>query len=141
MSPVVRFADVENLVKTWLLTTTVAPLVTVGTRVDIYFAMPTAAPIPSIVLSRAGGAPRRRSDLPEEVTRISFDCWGTSRAQAGTICRALMAELDSLARIGPFITAGTLLAVGEVASVVWLPDPDSDRPRYIVDALVTTVSA
>lgn len=141
MTAVVHYADVENLVKTWALTTDVAPLVARPGGYNIYLAMPAASPMPSVVLSRVGGGPRARKDLPEEVSRISFSCWANTRAEAGVISRTLCAELETLARTGGYINAGTVLAAGDVVSMIWLPDPDSDKPRYIVDALVTTVSA
>lgn len=141
MSAVVRYADVENLAKTWSLTTDVAPLVARPGGFNIYLAMPALSPLPAVVISRVGGGPARRKDLPEEVSRISFSCWAASRAQAGEISRVLVGELETLARTGGWESAGTILAAGEVVSVIWLPDPDSDTPRYIVDALVTTVCA
>jgi hypothetical protein len=136
------YADVENLVKQWLATTSVAPLVTrtVDSGLSIFLAMPPSAPLPAVVLYRVAGAPSPGKDLPEEATRLSFDCWGRSRAEAGAIARALMAELETLARVGGYDSGDARLAAAEVINVVWLPDPESDTPRYVVDATVTTVT-
>jgi hypothetical protein len=141
VSAVVRYADVETLMKEWTATTGVAPLVARTGGFNIYLAMPASSPMPAVVIDRVGGGPSPRSDLPQEVSRISFACWGNSRAQAGEIARMLVGELETLARTGGWIQDDVLLAAGEVLSVIWLPDPDSDKPRYIVDALVTTVCA
>jgi hypothetical protein len=137
----VTYADVEDLAKTWLATTTVAPLLV---RLDgghnIFLAMPVGAPLPAITLARVGGGPRARKDLPEDRARLSFQCWGTSRASAGVLARTLVAELDTLARTGGWTSGPATLGVDEIVTVLWLPEPDADIARYIVDALVTTIS-
>ena len=136
------FADTENIVKAWLATTEVAPLVERASGgTSIFLAMPKTPAYPSIVLTRVGGGPQPGKDLPTDRARISFNCWGTSRASAGVVSRALVSACDSLARNGGWESGPTLLAAAEVINVIWLPDPDSDTPRYIVDALVTTVTS
>lgn len=141
MSPVVGYADVENVVKAWLATTTVAPLVQRSAGVySIYLGMPKASPVPSVILTLISGYPGARNDIPQLESRIQFDCWGTTRDQAGVISRTLCAELESLSRIGVYYTGATLLASAQVQTMRWLPDPESDTPRYIVDALITTVT-
>lgn len=138
----VRFADAEPLCKAWALTTSVAALVTrPDTGVSIYLSMPSSAPVPALVITRVGGAPRARADLPQDAARMQFDCWGKSRAQAAAICHALISELDSLARAGGFSDGDARLAAAEVISMLWLPDPQSDTPRYVVIAVVTTLNA
>jgi hypothetical protein len=140
----VVYADVEVLVKAWALTTSLAPLLTrTGGGVSIFNAMPSSAPVPALILHRSGGRPRPRKDLPEDAATIQFDCWGQTRAQAGVICRTLVAELESIGRTGGFTDGASddWLAIAEVTNVFWLPDEQSDTPRYIVDALVITLSA
>jgi hypothetical protein len=133
--------DDEALVKAWALQTSVAALLTrADGGVSIYNAMPKAAPVPSLICWRTGGGPRARKDLPEHRARMQMHCWGTSRAQASLIARTLVSELDSLARLGGFDHGDARLAAAEVINLIWLPDPESDTARYIVDALVTTVS-
>lgn len=141
MSAVEAYADVENIVKAWANTTPlVAELTRTGGGVSIFLAMPIGAPLPALILSRVGGAPAPRKDLPEDRARISFTCWAASRAQAFRIARILVEELESLSRTGGWTSGNTLLAAAVTLTVRWLPDPDSDTPRYIVDALITTVS-
>lgn len=139
---VVTYAEAEGVVRSWLLTTGVAPMVTrTDGGVSIFLAMPTGSPIPAVVLSRVGGAARPRKDLPEDQARISFDCWGKSRAQASSIAYAVMSELDSLSRAQGYTLGSTSLVAAETLALVWQPDPESDTARYVVDALVTVLTA
>lgn len=135
------YADVEGLVQRWLQGTALAAdLTRPGGGVNIFKAMPKAAPLPSIVLSRVGGAPARGSDVPEDIARISFDCWAASRGQANAISLGLVFLLEELAPTGGYVEGGSRLAVAETVSWLWLPDPASDTPRYVVDALITAVT-
>lgn len=124
------FVDAEDIAKAWLLTTTVAPLV----NNKIFMAMPTGAPLPSVILSRVGGAPPAGSDVPYDLARISFDCFASTRPQVKEIAKTLVSELESVAYTGPFDTPAGRLETAEVVSWLWFPDPVSDTPRYIVDA-------
>lgn len=136
-----NYADIEPLIKAWLTQSTVAALVTrPDGKISIYNAMPAASPVPSVVARRVGGGPRARKDLPEERTRISFDTWGTSRAQASAIAGALLSELEDLGRVGGWTSGATMLRVAEILTHFWMPDPDTDTPRYIIDALVVTTT-
>lgn len=135
------YSDVETLVQRWLKTTTVAPHLTrTDGGINIFKAMPKAAPLPSMVLTRVGGAPARRSDLGEDVARISCECWAASRDVAASVAMSLVAELETLAPAGGFVDGPARLAAAETLSWLWLPDPASDTPRYVVDALVTAVT-
>lgn len=135
------YGDVESAVKAWAITRPMAPLVTAAGRTHIYLAMPVAAPVPSLILSRVGGGARPTSDLPVDRARISFDCWGNSRAVAQTLSRTLMTELDLLGPTGGYTVGGVTLAVAEVLLWTWLPDPKADTARYVVDALITALPA
>lgn len=140
----VRYGDVDKAVKAWLMLSAVAPLVTrtSDNGISIYLAMPTGAPKPSVILTRVGGGPRTRKDFPEERIRYSFDVWGISRDQVDGISQTLVTALENLARDGVDLPLyGVTLYAAEVLSARWLPDPESDTPRIIVDALITTVTA
>lgn len=137
----IYYADTETVIKTYLLASTVAPLVK---RADggysIYNAMPSAAPVPAVISFQISGGPVQRKDLPEQQTLIQFDCWGKTRVQAGDIARAVIAELEWCGRTGGAVIGGVYLGTSTVQNMRWLPEPDSDTPRYIVDALITTVT-
>lgn len=139
---VAAYPDIEALVKTWLGFTSVAALVrrTDG-GLNIYEAMPLSAPMPAVILSRVGGAPYRRSDVPVDTARISFDCLAPTRAQARAIARALASECANLSEHGGFTLGPDILYVGELVTWVWLPDKTTDIARYVVDVLFTAASS
>jgi Protein of unknown function (DUF3168) len=138
---VIFYATVEPAIKAWLGVTSLAPLLTrPDGGLSIYLAMPPASPLPSVILTRVGGGPHPRKDLPEDRPRISFDCWGTSRDQAAAVAGALVSECESLAPAGGHEFDGVCLLAAEVVTWLWLPDPNTDTPRYVVDALFTTVT-
>jgi hypothetical protein len=137
----ITYADTETVVKTWLLTSSVAPLLL---RTDggysIYNAMPPKSPIPALIAWQVAGGPRIRKDIPEQQARIQFDCWGKTRSQAGDIARTLISELENCALNGGQVIGGVYLGAAATQAMRWLPEPDSDTPRYIVDALIITVT-
>jgi hypothetical protein len=130
------FAPTEVTVAEWLATTTVAPLVSSA----IFNAMPKGAPLPAVVLFQVTGGPAVAKDLPEQQARIQFDCWAAKRSEARNVALQLASELDNLQREGGVVVSGVYLAATSVPTIRWLPDPDSDTPRYILDALITTVA-
>jgi hypothetical protein len=137
MTAPMSYGPADEAVKLWLLTggTSVAAFTT-----NVYLAMPKASPKPVLLVQLVGGGPTRRGDLPLSKYSLQLDCIGASRADASTLMRALLADLDALGRDTPgFVAAGMYLGAAEVLLVRWQPDPDSDIPRYIVDALITTV--
>lgn len=137
----ILYADTEAVIKTWLHTTSVAPLLL---RDDggysIYNAMPARSPVPALIAWQVTGGPLTHKHLPEQQVRMQFDCWGLSRLQSGDIARTLIAELEWLAQGGGDIISGVYLGAAATQAMRWLPDPDSDTARYIVDALITTVT-
>lgn len=134
-----QFADTENVVKAWIPTTSVGPLIRrADNGYSVFLAMPTGAPNPAIIITQVAGGPDRK-DLPQQTVRLQFDCWGRTRAEAGTIARTLMGELEWLPRTGGAIVQGAYVGAADVQLMRWMPDPESDTPRYIVDALITTV--
>lgn len=128
----VAFVDAEDVAKAWLLTTSVAALVSN----KVFMAMPSGSPLPSVILSRVGGAPLPGSDVPADQARISFSCYAASRPQAKSITVALVGELESLGYAPPVDTAAGRIDTAQVISNLWLPDSTTDTPRYIVDALL-----
>lgn len=136
------YGPVEQAVKQWLFTTTVAPLVTRGAGVySIYLAMPPASPSPAVLITLLSGGPLDTADLPQTRYRLQFDVLADTRDSAGLIARTLYSELEWLGRGGPgALVSGVYLGSATGLSMLWLPDPDSDKPRYVVDASITTVT-
>lgn len=136
-----EFGPVELAVKDWLKTTSVAEQVTrADGKVDIYLAMPKSSPKPVVLCRLIGGGPVGGGDIPASRYRFQFDVIADSRTVADHIQRLLVSELVWLGQDGPGeVVLGVYLGAARVLNVRWQPDPDSDIPRYIVDALITTV--
>lgn len=137
-----RYGPVDLAVKTWLAGSSVAALLpTAGGSVAAYLAMPKSSPVPALLITLVSGGPRAGADLPTAQYRLSFDCLGTTRAQASAVCLELVAVLQDLG-VGDagVLAEGVYLASAEVLMMRWQPDPNSDTARYIVDALIATVT-
>lgn len=130
------FPSAEDLVMQWLRTTTAYTLASN----HAYLAMPYNAPLPSIIMTRMGGAPISKSHVPTDLVRISFSCWSEKRPTAIAISQALVSEIEDLGQKQPFVNSEGILEVGEVISHRFLPDANSDKPRYVIDALFTIVA-
>lgn len=97
--------------------------------------LPTGIDGESVVLNRVGGTNSGPVDLP----LIQFDV----RADTGSACAALAAELKSLLVSTPASTAltSTLHFMGAtVESDVWSPDQPGDTPRRVITAEVAVKS-
>lgn len=134
MTIIRSFVDAEDVVKDWLLTTSVAPLVTVGASAKIFLAMPKGAPLPAVLLSRVGGTSMQGSDTPIDAARISFSVWAANRPQAKTIKLALLGEIESIGYQPEYVGSVGRIKAAELLTDLWLPDPETDTPRYVVDA-------
>jgi Protein of unknown function (DUF3168) len=139
MTDPITYGPVDEAVKAWLKDPAISDVAaTTGGRV--YLAMPKSAALPVLLVNLIGGGPAPRGDLPLSRYRFSFDAVATDRATASAIARALLADLDTLGRDEPgYIANGVYLGGADILGMRWQPDPDSDTPRYIVDALITTV--
>lgn len=136
--------DVEGALRTWLRTRT-ALTALVGQR--IFFGVPRGAgesSFPLVAIQRVGGGDDA-SDAPLDRALIQLDVWGQldasgngRKADAWAVVNALRTQLGAM---GPDTTlaSGVIGHGATVESVGWLPDPDSDRPRYAVTAEVTVI--
>ncbi|MET1006567.1 MAG: hypothetical protein ABWX96_13535 [Propionibacteriaceae bacterium] len=125
------YGPVDATVKKWLATR----LLTVA----VYMAMPKAPPPQVVLVSLVSGGPAARADLPLTRYRLSFDCIAKTRDDASALSRRVMTELVELGDGGGQVVDGVYLGGADILLYRWQPDPDSDLPRYIVDALITTV--
>ena len=143
MSLAYGFTDVGDMAKLWLTACPVAALVTDVNGVHIYNAMPLGSPARVITVARVGGGPPARSDIPYDQSRLSFQCWSDTRSSAHQIAQSLMTSIVNLSEVGGFPAPGGLgrLHAGEVINLRWLPDPDADIPRFIVDAIFVSTAA
>jgi hypothetical protein len=129
------YVDIELMCRDWLRAGPVGALTT-----NIFQSMPASSPVPSVIGQRVGGAPMRNEDLPADRSRMSWDCWHTNRPDCYALSAAVITEIENLSQTGGYKTFTGLLLVGEVIGWHWLPDPASDTPRYIVDALMVAVA-
>lgn len=132
-----KYGPVDAAVKTWLLTTTVAPLA----NQSVFLAMPKSSPLPALLVTLIAGGPTEGADIPVCRYRLSFDCMGKTRDQAMTIALELVSVLQGLGVYDVGVAAsGVYLASANILNFRWQPDPNSDTARYIVDALIATVT-
>lgn len=128
--------DPEGAVRAWLRAD--APLdAIVADR--IWFGVPKVDPVwPLVTVQRVGGG-NAEGDAPIDEAQLQIDCWGelyangnANKAQAWQVAVAVRRALE--------VVNDTLIATGcraaiNVESIQWAPDPDDDRPRYIVQAV------
>lgn len=122
--------DAEGAVRAWARANSAIAAAFTG---GIYFGPPEGTvTFPLVRVQRIGGGPVP-GDTPLDDAAMSFLVWGSAKAQAATAAMVLVSEIESM----PCGTAMGSGAVGLGARVtlgpVWSPDPDTDRPRYIVD--------
>lgn len=133
--------DIEGALRTWMRTLP-SVIAIVGQRV--FFGVPknaVDATFPLVTVSRVGGGDAE-GEAPVDQALVQVECWGSidgsgngRKAQATALVNAVRSEFRAVN--GSTVLSGTTIAFGiNVESVVWLPDPDSDRPRYVVTAEV-----
>jgi len=137
--------DIEGALRTWLRTQTDLTAL-IGNRV--FFGVPKGAaeasfPLVTVQLvdSRDDG-----SEAPVSLDLVQFDVWGSldtsgngKKAEATSVVNALRSVCRQVR--GRTALTATVAAFGiEIVGVAWAPDPDDDRPRYVVTAEVTSIS-
>lgn len=85
--------------------------------------------VDQIVLHRVGGA--------DDNVLYQFDCWASNRAAAAALATDLETAADNLAR---YETDDVVLHGATWESTRWFPDPETDRPRFVVDVTFTATS-
>lgn len=120
-----EYVDVEGAIREWARDA----VVSVAGRV--FFGAAKAA-LPQIVVQRIGG--------PDGDALVQFDVWGTDKEEIDLTAAELATAIDDLRRY--ISDDGTVLLHGAaVTGIRWLPDPESDRPRAIVDAVFCASAA
>lgn len=138
------YLDVEGAVQAHLRADTA---VTALAGMRTFFGIPknaTEATFPLIVVARAGGGDDP-GEAPLDVAVIQVDCWGKIDASGNglklgctTLVNAVRASLRAMGTIDP--VTGAEVGVN-IESVIWLPDPDTLRPRYSILAEVAAIVA
>lgn len=119
-----EWVDVEVATREWVRDA----LDTLGRRA--FFGYSNAAVLPQVVVQRVGGV--------DTACRMQFDVWNDSKATACAVALQLASALDALAS---YSFQGVQLKGAVVEQVRWLPDDESDAPRYIVEAVIAAYAA
>lgn len=117
------WVDVEAAVRAWAKEN----IDDVGRRV--FFGENDKKQYPQIVLRRISG--------PDDACLIQFDVWGDTKVAAMLVATKLATALDALSR---YVSGGVILHGATVESERWLPDFESDKPRYILDVIFTATA-
>ena len=117
-------SDVDGAVRAWAR----AAVTSVSGRV--FFAPNNSAPHPQIVVNRLPS--------PDWAALYQFDVWADSLGAAQSTAIDLANALEGLAS---YTSGGSTLKSADVLRRHPQPDPESDRPRVIVDATVAGYAA
>lgn len=118
------WVDVEGAVRQW------ARDEVGGAQGRVFFGYNEEAALPQVVLWRIGG--------PDDACRMQCDVWDATKAGAQSLAAQLATAADALSR---FTHNGVRLAGALVEDVRWMPDEESDQPRYIMDIVFTAYPA
>lgn len=105
--------DVEKAVRAWAR----------AQGFTAFFGVNNNGTFPQLVIQRVAG--------PDSDVLVQFDVWGGTKAEAAATAASLRTALTGLSS---YDFDGIRLHGASDPSARWLPDPDSDRPRYIVEA-------
>lgn len=108
----------------------------------VYGQVPASPTFPLLTLHRFGGAPSVKDRL--DVAMVQVDAWAETKEEA----RYLAAQArDSLGRLegqrvsvtmaGSVEVGGFVTNVSDLIGLTWLPDPDTNRPRYLFQVAIS----
>ncbi|MFF1709319.1 hypothetical protein [Streptomyces sp. NPDC058268] len=120
--PVAPMPDVEQ-VAIDILAGVLDPLVTVGSE----WPQHVAAALPAVVVSLGGGGSRQRAVTADRT--LDIDILAASKGQARDLAALVSAHL--LAAQGTVRPGARIYGVEEI-SIIWLPDPITELPRYVL---------
>lgn len=113
------WVDVEALVRQYLRDA----VPELGRRV--FFGADARAELPQAVVFRIAG--------PDDSALVQVDVWAATKAEAAAVATVVAGALDRAAR---FVHDGAVLVGASVDNIRWMPDDDSNLPRYIVESTV-----
>lgn len=127
------FPDVLGDVRAWLRA---HPDLTPLVNGRVFFRIPETASFPLIRIYQAGGAVQP-GDAPVQDVRLAFDIWGSGKQYAQTTQAKLAVESACHRLPVPCRLGTTQVGNAQVTSALFLPDPQTGDPRWVVDALFT----
>ena len=119
------FPDVEALCSEWLREQLSA---------RVYSTIPSNPVYPLMTVKRIGGLPADRARLDR--ANLQIDVWGNNKSEARDLADSARRQLHRMeGRIfstgaGDVVNA-VVTGVRDNLGMTWLPDPSSDRDRYI----------
>jgi hypothetical protein len=131
------FPDVEEGVRQFLRDDTDVNAI-VSRRV--FFGVPKESPqFPLVTVRRVGGGDDS-SEAAVDLAVLSINCWGGStKTSAWSAASAVRRSLRKI-RSKTLLTPGVYAHGTTVDGVIWSPDPEDARPRYIVTVRVTATA-
>lgn len=122
--------DVEAIVAYELRTTLSA---------RVYSSIPRDPVWPLITVKRIGGLPRDRARL--DGPSLQIEVWGNSKAEARDLADAARVKLHAMEPKVCTTGAGypvnaTITGVADTLGLTWLPDPVTNRDRYLFGVTV-----
>ncbi len=117
--------DVEALVAYELRTTLSA---------RVYSSIPTNPVWPLITVKRIGGTPADRVRLDR--ANIQIDVWGNNKSEARDLADSARVKLHAMepkvcTTGAGYPVNGIITGIADTFGLTWLPDPLTDRDRYI----------
>jgi hypothetical protein len=118
----IAFPDAERLVIDYL-----TPLV----GVPVSLTVPNPRPAAFVTVQRVGGA---RLNLVADDPTLAIEAWAASPTAAKAVLGVARAHLLAMGRQA--VDGVPVYRVAELGGPAYLPDPDSDQPRYTLTVQV-----
>jgi hypothetical protein len=105
----------------------------------VYSSIPRDPVYPLITVKRIGGVPAVRERL--DSARLQLDVWGTSKSEARDLADQARVVLHGMESKVYSVTGGdavnaVVTGVVDNLGLTWLPDPVTDRDRYIFGVVI-----
>lgn len=125
--------NVEKIVVSHLLNDDdVTDILGAGNRVSTE--LPPGAALPRIRIALAGGTIPVRGWLYN--VRVSVEGWGNTKDEAWDALNAALTSLQE-GLDGALVDGGVVTAADQETGATWVPDPESNTPRYLATVSLT----
>lgn len=117
MTELIAFEDAEAL--------TIQHLASVVTDAHVSSDVPSPIPALLVTVERAGGS---RQDLVTDAPLLIIQAWASTKPDAYDLIKVVRAHVHAMR--GAYINGVQVYRVTEAAGPAFLPDPDTNSPRY-----------
>lgn len=73
----------------------------------------------------------------EQIDEFQISAWGGTKAEANLLARTTVAAVYDL--VGTDVTGGRVIGVAVRLAPLWVPDEETNRPRYRCDVALTVM--